>query len=262
MQISILGCGWLGLPLAKGLAGSYTVKGSVTTAEKLQLLRAEGIQPYCIDLPNTGAATLTDFLSGSDVLVITIPPKIRAGEGIPYADKLKVLLPHIKAAGIQKVLFTSSISVYADAPGITIVTEDTLPNPGTESGKQVLAAEQLLQSSLDFETTIVRFGGLVGGERHPVYHLAGRQNIENPHGPVNLIQRHDCVEVISKIIERNIWGEVFTAATPSAKTRQEYYTEKAQALGLPLPHFAEGTAKGKIIKGQDKLARLLGFTFK
>ena len=44
MQVSILGCGWLGLPLAKALIGEgYTVKGSTTTPAKLNLLKEEGV---------------------------------------------------------------------------------------------------------------------------------------------------------------------------------------------------------------------------
>ncbi|RYE24983.1 MAG: SDR family NAD(P)-dependent oxidoreductase, partial [Sphingobacteriaceae bacterium] len=48
-KISILGCGWLGLPLAKLLvAKGWQVKGSTTTFEKLNLLQEAGIEPFLI----------------------------------------------------------------------------------------------------------------------------------------------------------------------------------------------------------------------
>ncbi|WP_321539617.1 NAD(P)-binding domain-containing protein [Flavobacterium piscinae] len=46
-QISILGCGWLGMPLAKHLLQKgYSIKGSTTTETKLELLQNEGITPF------------------------------------------------------------------------------------------------------------------------------------------------------------------------------------------------------------------------
>lgn len=262
MQISILGCGWLGLPLAEALVKIHTVKGSVTTAAKLPVLQEKGILPFQVDLNSPDADTITGFLHGSDVLVIAIPPKVRAEGAISYPDKLNAIVPYIVSAGIKKVLFTSSISVYGENEAVPEVDELTEPNPQTESGKQVLAAERVLQSCNDFSTTIVRLGGLVGGERHPVYHLSGRENIENPQGPVNLINRDECVEILVRIIQQDFFGEVFTAVHPEAKNREAFYTDIARELGLALPAFNnQGTTKGKIVKGQDKLKRLLGFTF-
>ena len=51
-KISILGCGWLGLPLAKALLKKkFHVNGSTTTVEKLDVLKDEGINPFLIDIP-------------------------------------------------------------------------------------------------------------------------------------------------------------------------------------------------------------------
>jgi UDP-N-acetyl-D-mannosaminuronate dehydrogenase len=53
-QISILGCGWLGLPLAKALLeNGFSVNGSTTSVEKLSVLENLGIQPYLIALSPT-----------------------------------------------------------------------------------------------------------------------------------------------------------------------------------------------------------------
>lgn len=262
MNIAILGCGWLGLPLGKSLSEKYNVKGSVTSPEKFTLLQQNGISPFCIDLNNPVASSLTAFLEGVEVLVIAIPPKAAVKSDLSYPERLKGLIPYIAAAGIKKVLFTSSISVYGEDENLPVVDETTLPNPTTESGKQVLAAEQLLQGCPDFKTTVIRLGGLVGGERHPVYHLAGRGNVDNPNGPVNLVNREECVEIISRIIERECWDEVFVAVHPETLTRKEYYTHTAAQLNLAAPHFNEASAtKGKVVKGQEKILGLLGFIF-
>gem|GEM_PF-4555050 len=45
--ISIIGCGWLGLPLAEFLVQKgYLIKGSTTREEKLDQLKSKGIQPF------------------------------------------------------------------------------------------------------------------------------------------------------------------------------------------------------------------------
>ena len=50
-KISILGCGWLGLPLAKSLVDNgYKIKGSTTTQDKYQKLVEDGVTPYLIKL--------------------------------------------------------------------------------------------------------------------------------------------------------------------------------------------------------------------
>lgn len=79
--ISILGCGWLGEPLAERLVGDgYTVKGSTTTAEKLDRLAAKGVAPYLIRLDLEDPRLDPDFFD-AEVLFLNIPPG-RRGPGL------------------------------------------------------------------------------------------------------------------------------------------------------------------------------------
>lgn len=103
----------------------------------------------------------------SQFLIINIPPKLRGNSTENFVEKIKNLIPFIEKSGIKKVLFVSSTSVYSDED--KVVTEETIPNPDTESGKQLFKCEKLLQENSHFETTILRFGGLIGEDRHPIY---------------------------------------------------------------------------------------------
>lgn len=258
MRVSVLGCGWLGLPLAKTLiADGFTVKGSTTSPEKVETLQQAGIAPYVVSLSEAAPVGDVDgFLEGSEVLIINIPPKAKSAES--YVEKIRNLIPHIQNSGIEKVLFVSSTSVYADDNNV--VTEETAPNPDTESGRQLLATEKLLQEALP-QTTLLRFAGLIGEDRHPIHHLAGRKGIANPDAPVNLIDQNDCIGIIKAVIAKTAWGEVFNAASPNHPTRKEYYTAKAMELGLELPEFEEGKESvGKEI-GSGKITDVLGFSF-
>lgn len=262
MQVSILGIGWLGLPLAQSLLQKgFKVKGSVTSGEKLELLQQYNIIPFQVSLTADNVkGDITNFLSNSNVLIINIPPGLRSADSESFTEKIKTLIPYIEQSGIEKVLFISSISVYGQNTGI--VTEETVPIPDTESGRQLLETEKILSGNKNFDTTILRFAGLIGGERHPVYHLAGKENLSNPDAPVNLINREDCIEIIEKIIEENMWGEVLNASTTQHPTRKEYYTKKAQELNLVAPVFViDNNSKGKIISS-EKIITKLGHHFK
>jgi nucleoside-diphosphate-sugar epimerase len=268
--IAILGCGWLGLPLAKSLLSKgFEIKGSTTSESKLEVLKNVGILPFQIQLEAQQIiGTIEEFLNESDVLIIDIPPGLRREisslEETTFVNKVKTLIPFIEKSGIQKVIFVSSTSVYGDGFPIVEITEETIPNPDTESGKQLVISETLLQNNIYFKTTVIRFGGLLGHERHPITFLAGRTNVENPDAPVNLIQREDCIGIIEKIlnqVEYDIWGETFNAVAPQHPTRKTYYQKKAELFNLPLPTFAEHLeSKGKMISSK-KVETILGYSF-
>lgn len=249
-QISILGCGWLGLPLAKSLLEKgFSVKGSTTSAAKIPILEAVGIDAFQIELGETRIqGNMESFLESSEILIVDIPPKLRGNTSENFVKKIQNAISLIKEAKIPKVIFISSTSVYSD--NYRIVTEATKAEPDTESGKQLLEAEHLLLAeTLNFRTTVVRFGGLIGEGRHPIHHLAGKTNLENPGATINLIHQSDCIGIIEAVIDKDCWNQTFNAVAPFHPNRKEYYVEKAAKLGLPLPEFREDTNSfGKIIQ--------------
>lgn len=267
MKISILGCGWLGFPLAKSLVEKgFSVNGSTTSENKLSILSTAGIHPYLISVDeNQIVGDFNAFLANSEILIIDIPPKLRGNLEESFVSKIKNLIPFIEKSVVKKVIFVSSTSVYADSN--SEITENTKPQPETESGKQLLEAEELLFSNSNFQTTVIRFGGLIGEDRHPVYFLAGRKNIENPDAPINFIHQKDCIGIIEAILKQvqndKIKGnEIFNAVTPFHPTRKDYYTQKAIELKLPLPEF--DTSKPSVAKLilSEKVEKFLSYQFK
>ena len=273
-KISILGCGWLGLPLAKSLLkNGFLVKGSTTSIEKIAVLEAAGIEPFLLEVSETEIiGDITSFLENSEILIIDIPPKLRGNSAENFVAKIQNLIPFIANSSVEKVIFISSTSVYADAISTALnVTELTKPQPETENGKQLLEAEQLLQNNKNFQTTVVRFGGLIGEDRHPIKFLAGRKNIENPEAPINLIHQTDCIGIIETIIKKGLQQaqsdkelktETFNAVAPFHPTRKDYYTQKAIVLNLALPEFEQSKPSiGKIISS-EKVESVLEYKFK
>lgn len=261
-QISILGCGWLGFPLGKSLLeNQFQVKGSTTSLEKMALLETSGIMPFQISLnENVIDGDINSFLEHSEILILDIPPKLRGLAKENFVAKIQTLVPFIEKSSVKKVLFVSSTSVYSDAN--ETITEATTPQPDTESGKQLLATERLLLANKNFQTTVLRFGGLIGDDRHPIRFLAGRKNIENPDAPINLIHQNDCIGIIQKIIATHCWNETFNAVYPFHPTRKAYYTNKAIEQNFPLPEFDFSKPSiGKHILS-DKIEQVLEYQFK
>jgi nucleoside-diphosphate-sugar epimerase len=264
-KISILGIGWLGFPLAKKLIETgYDVKGSTTSESKLDLLESNDIQPFQIELSETEIiGNVAGFLESSEVLIIDIPPKLRSNPSENFVEKIKLLITEIEKSKIKYIVFISSTSVYADAFPVVEIDENTIPNPDSESGKQLLQTQDLLLSNSNFQTTILRFGGLIGEDRHPIKFLAGKKDVENPDAPINLIHQEDCIGIICEILNHVQHDNlILNAVSPYHPTRKEYYTQKANENELPLPEFDKSKKSlGKIINSK-KVLEFLNYKFK
>lgn len=265
-KISILGCGWLGFPLAKKLQEiGYNVKGSTTSESKLEILKRNGILPFKIEVSeNEIEGDIETFLADCAILIVNIPPKLRSDSSDNFEQKIENLIPFIEKSAVSKVLFVSSTSVYADAFPIIEIDENSIPNPDSESGKQLLKAEYLLLTNSNFKTIVLRFGGLIGEDRHPIKFLAGKTGLKNPDAPVNLIHQEDCIGIIEQIVSesrQDMWGKFFNAVSPQHPTRKEYYQKIALAQNLVIPEFDDSLSNGKIIKGA-KLKLELNYNFK
>lgn len=261
-SVSILGCGWLGLPLGKYLVGKgFGIKGSVTNREKFTLLQEAGIKPFEVKISDSGIVSgdLAGFLD-ADILIINFPPSRREDIVAYHTAQFGHLIPEIISSRVRHVLFISSTSVYPDLN--REVTETECADPAKGSGSALKQVEQMLINEPAFSTTIVRFAGLMGYDRKPGRFLAGKKEVENGDAPVNLIHRDDCVEIIYQIIAQEVWGDIFNACADRHPVRREFYTLAAGKIGLEPPAFAtDGPVSFKIINS-DKIKRRLGYAFK
>lgn len=265
MNISILGCGWLGFPLAKELLKNdeHVVKGATTSQDKMISLQQAGLIPYRIKIFAEGVeGDLTSFLSDADVLIINIPPGLRKDPDADFVGKIEKIKLYLDKSSVKHILFVSSTSVYEDREDFPTYTEIADPNGTAENSKQLIAAEELLTSGDNYTTTIIRFGGLFGPGRHPVKYLAGRSGIKNPGAPVNLIHLEDCIGIIKRVIEKETWGQPINAVNPENPPKEKYYLEQAKAENLAPPEFDHSKpSKGKII-GSVVIREKLEYHFK
>jgi nucleoside-diphosphate-sugar epimerase len=261
-SISILGCGWLGLPLASYLVEKgYEVKGSTTSSNKLEQLKELGITPYYFEInENFQLDEKTAPFFNSDILLVAIPPKRTEDVEQRYPSQIEKIRQIASNSKVKEIIFISATSVYPDLN--REVVESDACFEVKSSGKALLLAEQCLQAETTFRTTILRLAGLIGYERNPGRFLAGKENLPNPDAVVNLVHQDDCISIIEQLISKQCFGNVYNVCAPLHPTRMEFYTIASEKLNLTPPQFdmrSEGTFK---IINSNKLAAILGYEYK
>ena len=264
VDISVMGCGWLGLPLAETLVRSgRRVNGSTTSEQKLDSLSQAGINPFLLNLsdPQIDQQVLEDFLQ-AEILVLNIPPKLRADGGESYLQQMTVLRKALLASPVSRVLFVSSTSVYLELNRV-VTEEDTSYTDELDPGNTLLQAERMFRDSENWVCTVVRFGGLVGANRQPGRFMAGKHDLSYGDAPVNMIHLADCLGIMERIIVQQKWGQVYNACADEHPNRRSFYTAAAKALGLEPPTFKDmEETRFKLISSQkikDDLAYVFSF---
>lgn len=265
MKISILGCGWLGQPLAISLLkrGEHRIKGSTTTPTKISGLEEAGIEPYLIKLNPELDCNDCDSFWDADVLILNIPPG-RGRDNITdyHTAQIQSVIDQLEPSPIEHLVFISSTSVYPELSGVVEEEDAVEGEAGRDSGNALLEAEKMLTQEKSFETTVLRFGGLYGYDRHPAKYLSGKENLDKARAPINLIHQDDCIQIIQKIIEDKITGEIFNAVSDGHPPRELYYTEAAKAMGLEPPTFRKDNKSDYKVVSNRKLKEKLHYQFK
>lgn len=259
-QISILGCGWLGLPLAMALQkNGYSVKGSTTSDGKVPVLKQHGIEPFLIRLPLKVEDAPAPAFFDADVLVITAPFRRSLSDPFDYYRQMDSILPYVAASPVQLIVFTSSTAVY-DNSDFPIDEKGSISS--SPRAQALFATERLLWENTGRKVTIVRLSGLYGPERPPGRFLAGKQGLQNGNSPVNLIHLDDAIGIVMAIIKGNMGNEVFNASSDFHGSRKAFYTEAARRMGLPEPHFVSESGPGPYKKiSNEKVKKMLGYYF-
>ena len=234
--VSILGCGWLGLPLALSLKeAGFSVRGSVRSPEQLPVLSEKGIEPYLIDIAPEVRGESTDEFFSSDVLFINFPPERRDDIETYHEKQIRNLIGAIPNPEGKMVVFASSTSVYPNTNGV-VREEDSL-NPDKPSGKALVRVERLLMEHPGIDTTVIRFSGLIGYDRAPIKSIRRKKLVLNPECPLNLIHRDDCVGIVLRVITLDVRNTVLNATCDEHPSRREYYSREARKYGIEPPLF-------------------------
>lgn len=225
-SICLIGCGWLGLPLAKSLIeAGHSVSVTTATDRYTELLNL-GIHSEILDLSQSPSLLLSHL--NADVIIYTIPPL-----DPQYISDYLEQLPKDK-----KIIFTSSTSVYSKNSGQ--INEEKYLDEKTSQSPVLVKTEHILLSKFK-SVTILRLGGLYGLKRHPLYFLQGRKNVAGANEYLHLVHLDDCVQAISQVLNLNQWGEIFNIVSDLRISKKEYYHFMAEKIKLTPPEYTNET---------------------
>lgn len=228
-HIGIVGMGWLGLPLAEQLvAAGHTVSGTVSSPEKAERLRQQGLDCYSWRADD-GVADLPDSLFAPCLIVLLPPSKCQ-----DYPSTVAAIASRARRQNGQYLLFISSTSVYGpDDQG----RGELLPHPVTERGLRMLAAEQQVRLHGPDRWLILRLAGLIGPGRHPGRFI--RSDGGDGAAPVNLLHQTDALGILQACLHQQPAGLALNACSPSHPSRRLFYTLASHALGGEAPVFSD-----------------------
>jgi len=258
--ISLLGCGWLGFPLALNLISrGFNVKGSTTSPEKLPVLKASGIDPMLVQFDQSiPEPDLTKLLDG-DILIVSVPPGRRTADGPDNYKRMgEILTEQVPGSSISKLIFISSTSVYSDSN--SVLTEISEISPQTASAKVIAEIEKSLLA-LPIQVIILRLAGLFGPGRSPGRFFSGKTNIPNGLAPVNMIHLEEVISLINSLIDSDSAKGIYIGSTPSHPTKEEFYTLAAHIDKLSVPDFIPEKLSWKIVNS-ERVEKELGFSYK
>jgi len=256
-KISIIGCGWFGLPMGKDLVQhGFQVCGSTTREEKLPTIKEAGIKPYQISLDPNIIGDQSFF--NTDLLIVNLPP--RKKPEATYQESMSNLQAAVVAHGISNVILISSTSVYSN-DNKPMYEEDASYVKTPRSGISLLKIEDIWRQNSSYQLTTLRFAGLFGPERNPGRFLSGKDT-SGAMNPVNMVHLSDCIGTVNTIIEKQIWNNTFNICSPEHPERINFYKEASKQSNYSPPIFqSPEKTDSKIING-DKFIAMSNYQYK
>ena len=266
MQKLIVGCGYLGLRVAKSwMAEGHTVSALTRSADRAAELSHLGIRPIVGDIcePATLAA-----LPDADTLLFAVGYDRTSGRSQQsvYVDGLSNVLQSV-AGRIGRLIYISSSSVYGQTDG-EWVDEFSECQPTQPGGACCLGAEKLVHSVFDSNSAtnsvgdhcanVLRLSGIYGPGRllSRVESLRRGEAIAGrPDAWLNLIHVDDAVSAVLACEERGQPDQTYLVSDNQPIRRADYYGLLAELADAPSPGFNPETAANRGSGGINKRCR-------
>ncbi len=255
MHVMIFGCGYSGTAIAKAFAGQdVQVSGTTRSAEKVEALRANGIEAFLFD-----GETMGDRLSRALVDVTHLVQSIAPGKADPLLRLLGEdsarLLPRLEWIG-----YLSTVGVYGDHKGAW-VSEETPCLPVSGRSKERLEAEEgwlAIGRERDVPAAILRLSRHLRAGAQRV--LQSRQG----HGAAlikkdqvfNRIRVED-IGAATRFLSEHGLGGIYNVTDDRPGPPQDVIVEAARLMGVEPPpeqafETAELTPMARTFYGENK----------
>jgi nucleoside-diphosphate-sugar epimerase len=252
-NLSIYGGGWVGAPLAFKLAlADFEVKVSASQVHQ----QAKHPKVQVVDFRATDETTESDWalLNQTAIQVWAIPPRRKKNSEEQYLRIVQAWIDGLDPQKVEKIIFLSSTSVYANVSAIV----DEMSEINSNS---LMAQAEAIVFASPIASIILRLGGLMGGDRFVAKYFSNKRN-DGANCPVNYVHKDDVVNLIALTCEK-INSGIYNIVAPEHPTKQDVGMNDCEKRGMNPGYWdsSQPCLGGKIVSG-DKIVEELTYDFK
>ena len=235
-SLLIVGCGDVGLRVARLVVGRWRVLGLTSSRERVGVLRQAGIVPVVGDLDRP--ATLTRLAGLADAVLHLAPPQPHGSTDERSANLLATLA---RRSGVRRIVYVSTSGVYGDCGGARI-DETRALRPATDRARRRVDAEQRLRRhgrAFGVAVTLLRVPGIYAAGRGEPSGTRGLRGV-----PVfsaaddvytNHIHADDLARACVAALLRGLPQRAVHVSDHSELLMGDYFDLAADLAGLPRP---------------------------
>jgi nucleoside-diphosphate-sugar epimerase len=246
-RILIIGCGDIGLRVAKQLSRSHRVYALTSQKTRFQELRAVGATPILGDLDKPDS--LWRLGSLAETIIHLAPPQNTGDRDCRTRNLLRILAQG--SSTVRRLIYVSTTGVYGDHAGGR-VSEVTPVNPQSTRAMRRVDAENSLRlwaPAHGVALTILRVPGIYAVDRLPVERIqAGTPALiaaEDAYS--NHIQSDDLARLVCAAVYHGKPQRVINTCDGGETKMGDYFDAVADAFGLARPPRLPSTELEKIV---------------
>jgi nucleoside-diphosphate-sugar epimerase len=234
-SILIIGCGDIGLRVARQLSRSHRVFALTSQQNRFQELRAVGAIPILGNLDHPESLWR---LSGLAQTVIHLaPPQNGGNRDCRTRNLLRILAQGSDA--VRRLIYVSTTGVYGDHRGEK-VSETTPVSPQSERAQRRVDAEKMLRlwaPAHGVALTILRVPGIYAADRLPIDRLKAKTPALLPEEDAysNHIHSDDLARLVCAAVYHGKPQRVINTCDGGETKMGDYFDEVADAFGLERP---------------------------
>jgi nucleoside-diphosphate-sugar epimerase len=248
MKVVVVGCGYVGLPLAGELVrAGHEVFGINRSPEKAAPLRAAGVEPLMADI--TQRAALDALPREFDWAVNTVSSNkggLKEYEQV-FLEGTRHLVDWLAAMPLKKYIHAGSTSVYAQRDG-SLVKETSASQPTTEMGLVLADTEEVLLRAFQdrkFPAVLLRVAGIYGPGRGRLFLQYLKDEARIPGKGLrllNMIHRDDVVGAIFAALKSGRPGEIYNVVDDEPVPEIHFFRWLSETLGKNMPPLSDDEA--------------------
>ncbi len=252
-RLLVVGCGDVGLRVARAQAGRVRLLALTSTPARMPLLRAAGITPLAGDLDDP--ASLSRLAGLATRVIHLAPPPTEAGDAWWLDPRTKALLRALRRRTLPRSLaYGSTSGVYGDCGGERV--DECRPiAPSTPRAQRRADAESQVRHfgrAAGVRASVLRIPGIYANDREggtPRERLLRGTPVLQPQDDVytNHIHADDLARATLAALWHGAPQRVYNASDDTELKMGDYFDLAADLYGLPRPpRLARSSAQSQL----------------